>query len=75
MKSRAKVRKDEAKEGIGAGERNVPAAELASSALKAGLLEKRSEQGLVHNWKKRHCVLSDSLLYYYETSESAKPQG
>ena len=73
--TKTKVRRDEAKEGIEAGVRNVTVSDLGSTTLKAGMLEKRSEQGFIHNWKKRHCVLSDNLLYYFETLDSKKPQG
>lgn len=69
------IRKEEEREGIEVGVRNVSAADLEPTATKAGVLEKRSEQGLVHNWKRRHCVLSDALLYYFEAPDSKKPQG
>jgi hypothetical protein len=71
-----KLRKQEAAEGL--SPTDVLAAKdprLVDAAVKAGPLQKRSEQGLLHNWKKRHVVLTEALLYYFESEASAKPQG
>jgi hypothetical protein len=72
-----KLRKQEVAEGLSATDLGLSAADprLVGSAVKAGPLQKRSEQGLLHNWKKRHVVLTEALLYYFETEASAKPQG
>lgn len=73
LNRKPKLRKEEAREGIEAVAKTVAAKDL--NALRSGWLEKRSEQGLVSNWKRRHCVLADGLLYYFESPDSAKPQG
>jgi hypothetical protein len=67
-------KREQAKEGIPATAA-VAALSLGATATRSGWLEKRSEQGLVRNWKRRWVVLSDSLLYYFEGEDSAKPQG
>ena len=72
--SARKLRKDELTEGIDKSA-IVAAAELKDCAIKAGYLNKRSAQGVVHNWKKRWIVLNATFLYYYESPDSKKPQG
>jgi hypothetical protein len=57
---------------------DVSVASLMPSALKAGFLMKRSEQGLIHNWKRRWMVLVGSprsALFYFEENASLRPQG
>lgn len=67
-------KREQAKEGIPAAA-VVAARSLGATETRSGWLEKRSEQGIVRNWKKRWVVLSDALLYYFEGEDSAKPQG
>jgi len=69
-----KLRKDEVKEGI-ASDAVQSAASLTKAAQKGGYLTKRSDQGLIKNWKKRWVMLCSNLLYYFEAETSVKPQG
>ena len=70
-----RLRKEEVKEGI-ASHQIQSADSLAGTALRGGFLQKRSEQGLVKNWKKRYVVLvAEGLLYYFEGEHSKKPSG
>ena len=72
--SSRRVRAGERAEGVDASAL-VPAHTLTATAVRAGYLNKRSAQGLVHNWRTRWVVLHDCLLYYYATAEAAQPQG
>jgi hypothetical protein len=51
---------------------DIPANQI-QNVVKAGILTKQG--GIVKNWKKRHCVLVDKVLFYYAAKDSAKPQG
>lgn len=73
-KSARSLRKDELREGIDAAV-IVAAESLAPTCVKQGYLSKRSDNSFVKNWKRRWVVLHGSLLYYFESPESKKPQG
>lgn len=66
-----KLRKDEAQEGIDASA-ILSVEAIEASASKAGFLLKRSDQGLIKNWKRRWVVLNDKLLYYFENAQAKK---
>ena len=75
-----KLRKDETKEGI--LPEDVKSAEDLSvdpSVVMSGFMNKRSDQGLFKNWRKRWVVLSVSpgsaLLYYFQDQNAANPNG
>ena len=72
-----KLKKDEQREGVDAAAVSLTAAAAASGedVVKVGILLKRSQNGLVHNWRRRFVVLREKLLFYYESPESVKPQG
>jgi len=74
VKVTRKLRKDETREGIEA-ELLVPAEALEPMASKTGWLQKRSENGLIQNWKRRWVVLASTLLYYYDSDDARKPAG
>lgn len=38
-------------------------------------LVKRSTNGLVHNWRKRWCVLVDGRIFYFKSERERRPQG
>ena len=71
-----KLRKLEQKEGIEAQHVVQSADSITGSALRGGYLQKRSEQGFLHNWKRRWVALvGEGLLYYFEDEHSKKPRG
>jgi len=71
--SARKIREDESKEGIDAS--SIVSAESLVGAVKTGYMNKRSEQGIVKNWKRRWVAIVGNLLYYYADEVAKAPQG
>ena len=75
-KTGRKLRKDEVKEGLAVQDvKSAEALRHEHATAMGGYLQKRSDQGLFKNWKKRWVMLVGSLLYYFESEESKNPQG
>lgn len=53
----------------------MSAASLTKMCQKGGYLTKRSDQGMIKNWKKRWVMLAGNLLYYFASEGAPKPQG